>query len=52
MSDIQVKLGTMISPLTFNIFKHNKDKKFAEEPELTKTLYFTPNHLDQFFQIL
>ena len=23
--------------------------KFAEDPELTKTLYFTPNHLDHSF---
>ena len=47
ISEIQVNGGTIISPpsgyLIFNIAIVNK---LAEAPELTKMLYFTPNHFD------
>ena len=32
-------------------FKIDNEIKFADDPELTKTLYLTPSHFDQFFQI-
>ena len=52
MSEIQVKEGTIISfflLLGFKAANAATDRKLAEEPELTKTLYFTPNHLDHSF---
>ena len=46
-SEIQVNAGTIIFPPLGNFsFKIDKDIKFAEEPEFTKTEYFTPNQLD------
>jgi hypothetical protein len=49
-SDDQVKEGNKTSPpLGFRVFNINIDIKFADDPELTKTLYLTPNHLDHFF---
>ena len=49
ISEIQVKAGTITSPFLYNSFSAAKVIKFAEEPEFTKTLYLTPNHLDHFF---
>ena len=46
MSEIQVKVGTIISPEPTISLKMAKVIKFAEAPELTKTLYFTPSQLD------
>ena len=48
ISEDQVSGGTIISPpLGYIIFNKLIDNKFAEDPELTKTLYFTPSQLDQ-----
>ena len=52
ISDTQVNAGTITSPLPFKILRILIDSKLAEDPELTKTLYFTPSHLDQFFSNL
>ena len=49
ISETQVSVGTIISPLPFKIFKAKMDSKFAEDPEFTKTLYLTPSHSDHFF---
>ena len=49
ISDGQVKGGTITSPFFFKFFKAAKEIKFAADPELTKTEYFTPSHLDHFF---
>jgi len=49
ISEIHVNDGTIISFLLsvlFRVAKADILKKFADEPELTKTLYFVPNHLD------
>ena len=51
ISDDHVKAGTIISPPLSKISLRTEiESKFAEEPEFTKILYFTPNHLDHFFQ--
>ena len=48
ISDDQVKVGTItFPPFGYFNFKSCKESKFAEEPELTKTLYLTPSHFDQ-----
>ena len=50
ISETQVKVGTIIS--FFFLYKFlsiNILIKLAEDPEFTKVLYFTPNHLDHFF---
>ena len=52
MSETQVSDGTMISFLFLFLliaFSNKIDIKLAEEPELTKVEYLTPNHLDHFF---
>ena len=49
ISDTQVNDGTIISPFPYNNFNAAIVKKFAEDPELTKTVYLTPSHLDHFF---
>ena len=49
ISETQVKLGTIIFFFFDKIFKIFIDKIFAELPEFTKTLYFTPSHLDHSF---
>ena len=42
----------IISFLTlFNSLRMCVEIKFAEDPEFTKVLYFTPSHLDHFFSI-
>ena len=47
MSDTHVKAGTIILPPFGKVsFKIANEIKLAEEPELTKTEYFTPNHFD------
>ena len=49
ISEIQVNDGTIISFLLSFLFRVARTaivKKFADDPELTKTLYFVPNHLD------
>ena len=46
ISETHVRVGTITSPGPFKIFKIFMVKKFADDPELTKTLYFTPSHLD------
>ena len=47
MSDTQVSGGTIISPPSPKTFLiAAKVNKFAEDPELTKTLYLTPSHWD------
>ena len=35
-----------------NVNKIDNEIKFADDPELTKTLYLTPSHFDQFFSNL
>ena len=50
ISEIQVNDGTIISFLLSLFFIAEiaaTDKKFADDPEFTKTLYFVPSHLDQ-----
>ena len=52
ISETQVNVGTIISFLflfLLRVFKSKIVKKFADEPEFTKTEYFTPSHLDHFF---
>ena len=49
ISETHVKVGTKISPLPSKIFNADIESKFAEEPEFTNTLYFTPSHCDHFF---
>ena len=49
ISETQVKEGTITSPFPFKILSMVIDRRLAEEPELTKTLYFTPSHFDQAF---
>ena len=50
ISELQVKGGTIISPPSgYFSLSNAKQSKLADEPLLTKTLYFTPNHLDQDF---
>ena len=50
MSDTQVCVGTITSFFFLEIiFKILRLIKFAEDPEFTKVLYFTPSHLDHFF---
>lgn len=50
MSETQVSVGTIISPPLGNkFFKIVIEIILAEDPELQKTLYFTPSHLDQTF---
>ena len=39
---------TITSPLPLKIFSILIVKRFAEDPELTNTLYFTPSHLTIF----
>ena len=49
MSDTHVKDGNIISfffLFLYSIFSIDIVKRFAEEPEFTNTLYFTPSHLD------
>ena len=49
ISEIQVNVGTIISPPDpLSSFNASTVRKFAEDPEFTKTLYFTPSHLDHF----
>jgi hypothetical protein len=55
MSETHVSDGTIISFFFLFLFKAFKIEiviKLAEEPEFTKVEYFTPSHLDHFFQIL
>jgi hypothetical protein len=49
ISEDHVSVGTIISPFFFKIFKTFTEIKFADEPELTKTEYLTPNHFDHSF---
>ena len=49
ISETQASEGTITSPFPFKILSIVKDRRLAEEPELTNTLYFTPNHFDQDF---
>ena len=54
ISETHVKVGTIISfffLLLLIAFNIDIEIKFAEDPELTNVEYFTPNHLDHFFQI-
>ena len=50
ISELHVNGGTITSPPlgNFSLSKLN-DSRFADDPELTNTLYLTPNHLDHFF---
>ena len=49
ISEIHVNEGNIISPSSpYKIFKASSVNKFAEDPELTKTLYLTPSHFDHF----
>ena len=48
-SETQVKAGTIISPFLYFVFRYESEIIFADVPELTKTLYFTPSHFDHFF---
>ena len=45
-SEIHVSGGTITSPDPNNIFNICNVNKFDEEPEFTKTLYFTPSQFD------
>ena len=49
MSDDQVKEGTITSPDPFRMLRIFIEIIFADDPELTNTEYFTPNHFDQLF---
>ena len=48
ISDDQVKLGTRTFPIPFKILKISIEIKFADDPELTNTEYFTPSQFDHF----
>ena len=48
-SDDHVRLGKIISFFFVNSFKLFIVIKFAEDPELTNTEYFTPSHFDHLF---
>ena len=55
MSETHVRVGTIISfffLFLFIAFKIEMDIKLEDDPELTKVEYFTPSHLDHFFQTL
>ena len=45
-SELQVRGGRMISPVPTFSFRAAKVIRFADAPELTKTLYLTPSHFD------
>ena len=48
-----MKGGTITSPPLGNFsLSKARHRRLAEDPLLTKTLYLTPNHSDQAFQIL
>src|SRR3989344_2404046 len=49
ISDTQVRGGTIISPKPYLCRSAKILKRLAEEPELTKTLYLIPSHLDHRF---
>ena len=52
ISDTHVRVGNIISPLPYIIFNTFIVRKFAEDPELTNTLYLTPSHFDHSFSNL
>ena len=47
ISETQVKGGTITCPRPNNSFSTARVIRLAEEPELTKTLYWTPSQSDQ-----
>jgi hypothetical protein len=49
ISEIQVRVGTITSPVPYKIFIANRVSKFAEDPEFTKILCLTPNHCDHLY---
>src|SRR5262245_59944210 len=46
ISDTHVNVGTMTSPGPYNCLRAAMVIRFADEPELTKTLCFTPSQAD------
>src|SRR5438105_7834613 len=46
MSETQVKVGTITSPGPLASFSADSVTRFADAPELTKTLCFSPSHAD------
>ena len=48
-SETQVRLGKTISFFLYKIFRIEIVNRFADDPELTNTLYLIPSHLDHLF---